>query len=200
MDGEASTDNPVNVNVKYEKEVRFALGVAMVTRVDGSVDGLHIPAFEYTEQTIIAEKDWKKKQSEAMAYIRSLTANGGQWVQDCRDGRLFEDDVDLTLVKGLGKVMQTKLNGGGITCLKNLFEMLSDPPRRDHIITTTAGLSNKKADKWLQILTDTSLLPGTCPPNIDHRRAANPYTSRFPLIQTFHLMKNKNGRSRYRSQ
>ena len=109
MDGEASTDNPVNVNVKYEKEVRFALGVAMVTRVDGSVDGLRIPAFEYTEQTIIAEKDWKKKQSEAMAYIKSLTS-GGQWVQDCRDGRLFADDVDLTLVKGLGKVMQTKMD------------------------------------------------------------------------------------------
>ena len=76
--------------------------------------------------------------------------------------------------------MQTKLNGGGITCLKSLFDTLSDPPRRDHIITTTAGLSNKKADKWLQILTDTSLLPGTFPPNIYHRRAANPYTSRFP--------------------
>ena len=103
MDGEASTDNPVNVNVKYEKEVRFALGVAKVTNLDGSVLGLRIPAFEYTEQMIIAQRDYLKKQNEAMAYIKSLTANGGQWVQDCREGRLFEDDDDLTLVKGLGK-------------------------------------------------------------------------------------------------
>ena len=54
MDGEASTNNPVNVNVKYKKEVRFALGVAKVTKLDGSVLGLRIPAFEYTEQIIIA--------------------------------------------------------------------------------------------------------------------------------------------------
>ena len=76
----------------------------MVTRLDGTIDGLRIPLFDYTEQMIIAEKDWKKKQNEAMSYIKSL-ANGGQWVQDCREGRMFEDDDDLILVKGLGKKM-----------------------------------------------------------------------------------------------
>ena len=30
LDGQQSQDAPVNVNVKYEKEVRFALGVALV--------------------------------------------------------------------------------------------------------------------------------------------------------------------------
>ena len=178
MDGKASTDNPVNVNVKYEKEVRFALGVAMVTRLDGTVNGLRIPLFDYTEQMIIAEKDWKKKQNEAMSYIKSL-ANGGQWVQDCREGRMFEDDDDLTLVKGLGKKIEPKLKEEGISDLKILFESLSNPARRDHLIVAISGLSSKKADKWLQILTDAPLLSGTCPPKIDHRKATNPYISRF---------------------
>lgn len=47
MDGEESTDNPVDVNVKYEKEVRFVLGVAMVEK-DGAKLGVGIPEFEYT--------------------------------------------------------------------------------------------------------------------------------------------------------
>ena len=144
MDGEDSTDNPVDVNVKYEKEVRFALGVAKVTKLDGSVHGLCIPLFKYTEQTIVAQKDFVKKQKEQYAYIKSLT-KPGQWVQDCREGRLFEEDDDLTLVKSLSKEMETKVKEQGVTQLKSLFDLLSDPPRRKHLIKHTKYLLVKKA-------------------------------------------------------
>ena len=57
LDGEVSTDNPVNVNVKYKKERRFPLGVAMVKRTNGSVDRVHIHTFDYTKNVIVTEKD-----------------------------------------------------------------------------------------------------------------------------------------------
>ena len=49
-------DSPVNVNVKYEKEVRFYLGVSLVQLDNGEVEGRRIPCFEYTEHTILAHK------------------------------------------------------------------------------------------------------------------------------------------------
>ena len=46
----APDDNPADVDVKYEKELRYALGVAMIQKMNGSVVGVRIPEFEYTEK------------------------------------------------------------------------------------------------------------------------------------------------------
>ena len=101
-------------------------------------------------------------------------------MQDCREGQLFEEDDELTLVKSLSKEMETKVKEQGVTQLKSLFDLLSDPPRRKHLIKHTKYLSVKKAHQWFKILSDAPLLPGICEPKIDHRRVTNPYTSCFP--------------------
>ena len=66
LEGEESSDSPVNVNVnvKYEKEARFAFGVALVMGNDGVEVGKRIPLFEYTERTILSRVDWKRKIRE----------------------------------------------------------------------------------------------------------------------------------------
>ena len=96
-------DSPVNVNVKYEKEVRFTLGFALVQLDNGEVEGRRIPCFEYTEQTILAHKDWIRKYDGAIRHIKDLpTTERKDWVSDPRNGRIFENDADLTLLSGLG--------------------------------------------------------------------------------------------------
>ena len=50
MDSKALDDNSVGVNVKYGKEVRFALVIAIVRKLDGAIVGVRIPEFEYTER------------------------------------------------------------------------------------------------------------------------------------------------------
>lgn len=49
LDGVESNGSPVNVNVKCENEVQFALSVALVQLDNGEVDGRRIPCSEYTE-------------------------------------------------------------------------------------------------------------------------------------------------------
>ena len=108
LTGVESTDSPVNVNVnvKYEKEVRFALGVALVKNLDGNIVGMRIKEFDYTEQTILAHKDWQKKVKEAISDVKSRSTDGDGWVKDNRNGLLFEDDTELSLLKrGLGVKM-----------------------------------------------------------------------------------------------
>lgn len=102
IDGKASDNSPVDVNVKYEKEVRFVLGVAIFTKLDGTVVGIRIPEFEYTKKTIIAERDWFKKEAKACEYVQDMQ-NSGAWIMNNWEGRLFENDTELNLPKGLGK-------------------------------------------------------------------------------------------------
>ena len=54
LHGTQSEDAPVNVNVKYEKEARFALGVALVRTNEGRTEGRRIPLFDYTEKPLFA--------------------------------------------------------------------------------------------------------------------------------------------------
>ena len=180
MDGEESTDNPVDVNVKYEKEVRFVLGVAMVEK-DGAKLGVGIPEFEYTEKTIIAQRAWEKKEVEACWYIAGQS-NGGGWVKDCRGGKLYTEDENLVLVKGLGGETKEKLNKLGIRNLGELHDTLSNPTRRSNLISTVKGISATKAATWCTLLSDAPLCHGTCQPSNDYRSAPHPYKSRYPPV------------------
>ena len=117
VDGIESNDSPVNVNVKYEKEVRFALGVALVQLDSGEVEGRRIPCFEYTEQTIVAHKDWIRKYDDAIRHIKDLTTERKDWINDPRNDRILENDTDLTALTGLGAKMQDHLKAEGITTL-----------------------------------------------------------------------------------
>ena len=105
LHGTQSEDAPVNVNVKYEKEARFALGVALVRTNEGRTEGRRIPLFDYTEKTIICDLDWRKLCCEANTMVRGGEGLGG-WKGDYREGRLYENDALWTkkqsLLKGLG--------------------------------------------------------------------------------------------------
>lgn len=48
------------MNVKYEKEVRFDLGVALVKMPNREVIEKYIKVFDHTKQTILVENDWQK--------------------------------------------------------------------------------------------------------------------------------------------
>ena len=104
-------------------EMGLGLKVAMVERLDGTVEGIRLPVFEYTEQNIIAHRD----------HIHGLS-NGGGWLDDRKRGRLFEENIDLESLQGLGKKMKQKLNDLGILNLHYLFDALSDETTRDNII------------------------------------------------------------------
>ena len=57
--------DPLELKVKYEKEVRLMLGVAMVKYPSGEVEGKRVKEFDYTEQTIVTEKEWIRSLNES---------------------------------------------------------------------------------------------------------------------------------------
>ena len=52
---------PTNMKVKYEREFRFCLGVAMVKKLNGVVEGRRCDPYNYTGRTINTESKWQQK-------------------------------------------------------------------------------------------------------------------------------------------
>ena len=73
------------------------------------MEGWRIPCFEYTEQTIVAHKDWIRKCDDAIIrHIKDLTTERKYWINDPRTD-IFENDTDLTALSGLYAKMQDNL-------------------------------------------------------------------------------------------
>ena len=160
LDGQECTDSPVDVNVKYEKEVRFAFGVALIMGNDGIEVGKRIPCFEYTEQTILSRVDWARKIREEIFRVKGIAKEKG-WVVSCREGRYYEADDLIILKNGLGIKMQDQLNAVGITNLGELIQAMTTPGRLQELRTLPRFTMNK-VTLWTRVLS-SNLLPGACP-------------------------------------
>ena len=49
---------PTNMKVKYNKEVCFALGVAMVRTLDGKFEGRRCKAYNYTKKLVVPDAEF----------------------------------------------------------------------------------------------------------------------------------------------
>ena len=85
-------------------------------------------------------------------------------------------DTDLAVIKsGLGPKTRDTLQGLGIENLGQLLEACANPSEE---LLKTPRITVKTLNKWKDVLRET-LLPGTCPPAINHKAHENPYLSRY---------------------
>ena len=93
--GEYRDVNATQTNVKYAKEVWFALRVAMVKTTAGKIEGRRCELFDYTNKTIIPKDDWQRKINDDLNRVINLKGDRfgkrNKWYVDLRDGRVFED-------------------------------------------------------------------------------------------------------------
>ena len=60
-EGEYSKDNVVHMRMKYHNQMRFALGVAMVELLDGTVEGRRCELIDYTGKVVISRAEEAKR-------------------------------------------------------------------------------------------------------------------------------------------
>ena len=122
-------------------------------------------------------------QRGAISEVKSRSTEGYGWVKDNRNGLLFEDNTELSLLKnGLGAKIQEKLVQAGLTTLGILLLAFADEIWAAQLVKDTKGMSKKKVTAWNAIFAQTPLVPGACPPKKDHRLADNPYLSCYPNL------------------
>ena len=167
------------LNVKYEKECRLGLGVAMVTPL--SQDGTPLPSvgrrcrpFDYSSKVMISVDDYKRLMQIEFQRVKSLKGRNGYWVSSSRDDTIpYYNDDPVSLLKGVGKKTAQLLQEMGIMNIGQLkqIENISE------IDNLPEGLSQKKLTQCYNEAKKAS--QENAPKSIDHRASSNPYRSKF---------------------
>ena len=178
------------LSVKYEKEVRFCLGVFLKEGDSGEVTGEKLKMFNYTEKTIVAIERRDKLRSLAILHVKKAKRTGtgttSVWIKNTReDGAIYRND-STGMIKGIGpgKVKAlAELDIHSVNDLKNLAtEKIENIGGK-----TISGLTTNSLNKWHHLA--QVALDEDAPTPVDHRDAVNPFMSRFPLTWEFEIDK-----------
>ena len=116
-DGTFINCTPTLTKVKYSKEIRLVLGVAIVKKKDGGLEGRRCEPFDYKEKMIVSEADWQKKVAEEIKRVRTMNKSSAavkwHWFETNCGEEIYEDDP-LTVLKGVGKGTAKKLEDTGV--------------------------------------------------------------------------------------
>ena len=172
MNGEYSDKKLEILNCKYEKEGRFGLGCAVIQPIDSNgnnlpPEGMSCQIFDYSGKTIISLNDFEKFKKQEFQRISTLSDKTKNWIHDPRNPQDLYDDDDLLRLDRVGKRTKEKLLLANISSVGDLKRNNQPVP----------GIS----DTSLQFLRDQAQLAKDekAPTKIDHRKAANPYQSRY---------------------
>jgi len=68
-------NNPTETKVKYSKEARLGLGVALVMLTEGREEGRRCEPFDYTERVVVGNSDWGKLIQNEIKRVQNLTGD-----------------------------------------------------------------------------------------------------------------------------
>jgi hypothetical protein len=173
------------VGMKYDKEARFCFGCALDIDVDGIVKknakgqplGITLPLFEYTESTVVTNTEWEKHFWMTCKAPKAIEKPRKPWVEDSREpGVVYSGDTIDKLPK-IGTTMKSLMSDRNVNTVRefaSFFRMRQD--RRKNIVKQVKGLS---MESLLIAESIAEKAPEGPPPVKDHRKANNPYLSRF---------------------
>ena len=136
--GEYSQERKTILNVKYEKECRLGLGVAMVTPLDP--DGTTLPAegrrchpYDYSSKMMISVNDYKRMTKLEFDRVKSLKCRNGYWISSNRDQNIkYYSNDPVIMLKGVGKKASQQLKEIGITTIGEV-KNIEDPSKLDNL-------------------------------------------------------------------
>ena len=179
--GKYSNKKRSKLNVKYEKECRLGLGVAMVTPL--SDDGTPLPSvgkrctpYNYTSKVIVSVDDYHKLMNIEFQRVKSLKGRTGFWVQSNRDPNiLYYQNDPVSKMKGVGKKTTEVLEQVGVKTVGDL-KRFESPTEIERLLLNKRISRAKLTKLW----TDSrQVVDNDAPPDIDHRISPNPYKSKF---------------------
>ena len=181
-------DRNAEYHMKYEKEARFCAG--MVLQIDddgvplynanGEVLGKVLPLFDYSKKNVVTHKDWLKAFADSFKAPKSLSdSKAGKWIESGREEGVLYTGDDCSLLKGLDpkNKARTKLKEMDINTIGELVGYFHHRPDRRKNYCRAVRMT---MEKLLGILhTGAAALDEDVPAETDHRKATNPYFSRY---------------------
>jgi hypothetical protein len=87
--------------VKYEKEVRLCIGVAMKVNCVGEEEGIRLDPYDYSTMTILSINDYKDYKTNLINTVKKLSPSvGNGWMTSVRLPDVIYRSDDLKIMKG----------------------------------------------------------------------------------------------------
>ena len=139
------------------------------SKEDGTITWKHCPVFDYTGNKILTIDAYRKEILNESARIRKLTLSSLTWVEKIKTGKVWICESVVKL-KGIGNQGEVKMNDIKIHTIADLKRYVQ-----------SYGLPKLPiCDLGLIYKNGLIALPGKPTPSIkDHRKAKNPYFSRY---------------------
>ena len=185
--GEYTKEQKTILNVKYEKECRLGLGVAMVAPLgpDGTIlsqVGRRCHPYDYSSKVMISIDDYERLKKIEINRVKSLKGQNGYWITCSRDKDIkYYNDDPVLLLKGVGKKASQLLEEIGIKTIGEL-KRIKIPIGIDNL---PKGLKEAKLTQFRNEALLASNLDD--PKTIDHWVSSNPYKSKFGADWERHL-------------
>ena len=186
--GEYAGKKISRLNVKYEKECRMGLGCAIVQPVD--TNGLDLPCegrrcelFDYTSKTLISITDYKKMVASEIARVRKCPSTSKKWIEKRREDEKVYACEKVDRLKKCGNVTKKKLGTIGIVTVR---DMQNVPNPED--IVLPQGLTRATFVAVWQKAKEAETEDAPSP--LDHRKATNPYVSKYGEDWEKHIKKS----------
>ena len=162
-----TNDQPQKDTFKYEQEERFCISVAKIEGKNVRITGKQCPVFEYTCNKIVTIDAYKKEILKEFARVRQLNSSLSQWIKKTNIEKVWLCESVLKL-KVVGQLAIAKMNVFKIYTIDGL-----------HINVRHRGKVPIRGFGRIYAMALQALL-GNPPSSFkDHRKAKNPYHSRY---------------------
>jgi hypothetical protein len=177
-------DGKEALQVKYSKEVRLSLRIAVAKNALGEEEGRRISPFNYTECNIVTIKDEQELIDQEIARVRRLNPETAkQWLANpdatAVEVLYFEDE--LAKVPGVAERKANLLKDQSINNIGKLRALgeqtVENEAQIKQIVKYCNGIS--KAGLMKMIAACQGAIPGSRPPIASYVNEANPYKAKF---------------------
>ena len=176
QNGEYSNKEIKKLNVKYEDEGRFGLGCALVTPIDEAGNevpqvGKRCQLFDYSGKLLISPDDFDLKIQQEFRRVKSLSSNNNYyWIESTVPKKTILCSSPVISLPSIGKKAVKILEEQNISKVGDLKQ------KTDEEISALKGITANMMKKFIPSVRQASDQVNT---TIDHRKADNPYLSKF---------------------
>ena len=169
-------DEKLELQVKYSKQTRLSLGVAMKGEGDDE-EGVRLEPFDYTSQTIVTIGTMNKMIRTEIRRVKALSRTHKDWVSHERDANALYKDDPVIKVKGVGATAEKLLLENEIILVSDLLKLKGDDDAIKKVLKTK-GLGKASLKKFIEDC-DARVVEGDAPEVDYYLDSPNPYAAKY---------------------
>ena len=167
------------IKFKFQQQARFMFGVALIEKKKGEPQGIRLPMTTYNGKKIVGMGKWDQGVSNAIELAKKSKSERTWTTKNERpEGKELYEEDSVTVIRGIGKKSERILHEASIFKVSDCIKY----PEKLNELNGTNHITSMIKSKIETALVGLGINKGKCPKEyefIDHRKADNPYESKY---------------------